>query len=147
MERKLRSTPSFTYFDPVEAGFDSTSSRFSVRVPAGILTVEELFGWYSKAVMFPEFFGWNWDAFLDCLRDLSWISQKEVQIVHEDVPLHRDEAERRIYLEILQTALLDWSEKRDGPGADLPADWLYIEHDLEVTFPVGSKVLIGSTIK
>jgi len=30
----------------------------------------------SKAMRFPEWFGGNWDALADCLKDLSWIQAK-----------------------------------------------------------------------
>lgn len=32
-----------------------------------------LFAQYSTALEFPGWFGGNWDAFADCLQDLSWL--------------------------------------------------------------------------
>ncbi|MFG2715420.1 barstar family protein [Streptomyces goshikiensis] len=29
---------------------------------------------FSEVLKFPEYFGWNWNAFYDCLRDLNWLS-------------------------------------------------------------------------
>ncbi|WP_239078157.1 barstar family protein [Streptomyces sp. SID9124] len=29
---------------------------------------------FWEAFEFPEYFGWNWSAFYDCLRDLEWLS-------------------------------------------------------------------------
>ncbi|WP_244258427.1 barstar family protein [Streptomyces sp. Tu 2975] len=29
---------------------------------------------FREDLEFPEYFGWNWNAFYDCLRDLQWLS-------------------------------------------------------------------------
>ncbi|WP_158558462.1 MULTISPECIES: barstar family protein [unclassified Streptomyces] len=29
---------------------------------------------FWEAFKFPDYFGWNWSAFYDCLRDLGWFS-------------------------------------------------------------------------
>ncbi|MEU2247183.1 barstar family protein [Streptomyces sp. NPDC019224] len=29
---------------------------------------------FWEAFKFPDYFGWNWSAFYDCLRDLEWLS-------------------------------------------------------------------------
>lgn len=36
-------------------------------------TLESLYREYAREWNFPEYFGWNWPAFSECLRDLSWI--------------------------------------------------------------------------
>ncbi|MFO1019659.1 MAG: barstar family protein [Planctomycetales bacterium] len=47
----------------------------------------------------------NWDAFEECLRDLSWLPKGSVvRIVHEGHPFRIDSGELRTYLEILQGA-------------------------------------------
>ncbi len=33
---------------------------------------EDFLGHVSKAMKFPDWFGGNWDALADCLKDLSW---------------------------------------------------------------------------
>jgi RNAse (barnase) inhibitor barstar len=33
-----------------------------------------LFDQFAQHLRFPDWFGGNWDAFADCLRDLSWLS-------------------------------------------------------------------------
>jgi hypothetical protein len=43
-------------------------------VDASVITnEEELFASLAAALRFPEYFGMNWDALDDCLRDLDWI--------------------------------------------------------------------------
>ena len=37
----------------------------------------------STALNFPKTFGGNWDAFADCLRDLSWIEERGYVLVLE----------------------------------------------------------------
>jgi len=37
---------------------------------------EELFIELSSKLQFPDYFGYNWNAVYDCLRDLHWIEQK-----------------------------------------------------------------------
>ncbi|MEW1690044.1 barstar family protein [Streptomyces sp. NPDC091265] len=29
---------------------------------------------FWETLKFPDYFGWNWNAFYDCLRDLQWLS-------------------------------------------------------------------------
>lgn len=36
------------------------------------------------AMKFPDYFGMNWDALSDCLRDLSWLDPKGVVVVLEN---------------------------------------------------------------
>jgi RNAse (barnase) inhibitor barstar len=38
-----------------------------------IATLEELFREYVREFQLPEYFGWNWPAFYECMRDLSWL--------------------------------------------------------------------------
>ena len=91
-----------------------------VYIDSDCKTCEELFEVYNKQICFPEYFGGNWDAFLDCLRTMDWISQFHVEIFHQKLPLKVDR-ELITYLEILQDAVHGWRK--------------YREHSLEVVFP------------
>jgi RNAse (barnase) inhibitor barstar len=81
---------------------------------------EELFKQLSDMLEMPEYFGYNWDAISDCLRDFHWIEQQKIVLVHDDLPL-LNEHELSIYLLVLFEAVQDW---KDGE-----------EHSLEVVFP------------
>src|SRR5215470_46478 len=35
--------------------------------------LDGLFREFVRAFEFPEYFGWNWSAFNECVRDLSWL--------------------------------------------------------------------------
>lgn len=60
-------------------------------------------------LQFPLYFGFNWDALFDCLRDFNWISQETIAIVHNDVPV-LTRVEFEIYLNILIESSKDWHE-------------------------------------
>lgn len=102
-------------------------AAFVVDVPEGIDSKEALLGSFATAAKFPEYFGGNWDALLDCLRDFEWASDNYIIIKHADLPLRSNPAECRTYLEILREAVIDWSQEPVRPG--LPS------HKLRVLFP------------
>jgi hypothetical protein len=95
------------------------------RVPAGTRGKRELLSLLARQLSFPDYFGFNWDALDDCLRDLSWLpAGKRVVIVHESLPL-RDADQRRVYLDVLQRAVSAWP-----PGE---------EHVLVAIFPARAR--------
>ncbi|MFT3925435.1 MAG: barstar family protein [Myxococcales bacterium] len=88
------------------AGFEfvQVEAQADLRLDGSLSTREQLFQAYARALRFPAYFGRNWDAFVDCLSDLSWIDQDSVSIVHEVLPTLRD-SELRTYLECLQDVI------------------------------------------
>ncbi len=98
---------------------------FILRLSEGIRDKASLLSHYAKAGHFPDYFGHNWDALNDCLRDLSWIQQKRIVIVHRDLPLSGNENELLVYLDILQDALRNWDSNE--------------QHKLLVIFPPEAK--------
>lgn len=44
---------------------------------------EEFLVQLSKTMRFPEWFGGNWDALADCLKDLSWLQAKGWVVILE----------------------------------------------------------------
>jgi RNAse (barnase) inhibitor barstar len=89
-------------------------------VPAELSDKDALFRWYADALEFPDYFGFNWDAFDECLRVLSWVKERRIVLFHRDVPMAAHPKDRRIYVEILADAVTDWK-----PGED---------HELVVAF-------------
>lgn len=61
-----------------------------VVAPKGIHNSDAVFAFYASTLSFPEYFGWNWDAFHDCITDLSWFDAATIHVVHPDVPLVND---------------------------------------------------------
>ncbi len=98
-----------------------TANDFVLSLPRGIQDKKTLLSQYSRAGRFPEYFGNNWDALTDCLRDFSWIKQSRILIVHDDLPLADNEKELLTYIKILDTAVKLW--KKGG------------QHKLVIVFP------------
>jgi len=122
------------------------SEDFIVRVPKGIRSAQDLFARLADAGNFPGYFGANWNALLDCLRDFSWIPNRTVIILHADIPLQNAPEECHTYLEILSSAREDWL-RPPAPDA-LPAtpEWPYVEHDLRIVFPAASRAAIAALL-
>ena len=72
--------------------------RRGIVAPLGMQNSDEVFAFYCAALSFPEYFGWNWDAFDECIHDLYWIDGATIHIVHPDVPLKNDLDKRTIML-------------------------------------------------
>jgi RNAse (barnase) inhibitor barstar len=74
-------------------GFSSPSSSVAVRTIRGAKarTKAELLNEASAALQFPCTFGANWDAFHDCLSDLTWLPSPVVIVLVLDGHLLLDE--------------------------------------------------------
>jgi len=91
-----------------------------------------LFDAFAKALKFPEHFGKNWDAFNDCLSDLTWLDGRGwVLILTSCRPFAtKHEADFEMALDILGGVVASWQEEgrpfwvivTNQPGwrADLP---------------------------
>jgi RNAse (barnase) inhibitor barstar len=102
-------SPSFIFKDDPTTFRDSAA--LIVRIPRGIRSKEKLFGIFADRLRLPNYFGWNWDALEECLRDLSWLPPTQsIAIVHEDLPFGVGGQNRAIYLELLGDFLQHWSQ-------------------------------------
>lgn len=93
-------------------------------MPRGIETKSSLMEAISDALDFPDYFGRNWDALDECIRDLSWLPAGAVTLEHVDLPLAQDPPSLGIYLDILNRAVLSSRET---------------QNPLIVAFPRGSR--------
>ena len=98
----------------------------------GISTKAHLFEQLNVKLKFPEYFGHNWDALYDCLKDFHWIEQKDILIVHDEVP-QIDYESFISYVLMLHDAIQDW-EKDDL-------------HKLFIVFPVECESEIEGILK
>ena len=55
-------------------------------------SIDRLFAEYQQRFSFPDYFGWNWNAFDECLGDLRWLpARKYVTIIsHADQVLSNE---------------------------------------------------------
>lgn len=67
----------------------------------------------AEALRFPDWFGHNWDAFADCLADLSWLPADGYVIVLEHADRFRVAAEADFVtaLEVFEEAARGWAEE------------------------------------
>ena len=91
-----------------------------VEIPAGIVDRNLLFTFYSTAFHFPDWFGYNWDAFLDCLRDVR-DSFSQITIQHSDIPFLSSPKDKEAYLCIL---LLTCTLHKDNVIVKFPSELL-----------------------
>lgn len=80
---------------------------FKGIVGSAIFDADRLLDEVAKSLKFPAYFGENWNALFDCLRDLSWIEEERICLIHEELPSIGNE-DLRVYLEILRDATDDW---------------------------------------
>jgi hypothetical protein len=104
-----------------------------------------LFDTYGVGLDAPQsYFGLNWDAFSDCLTGLEWISERQINIVHDGLPLLTDQ-DLAIYLEILASATSEWNNKRTDKLARYYRN--FKAHNLAVYFPYSVKSDVERILK
>lgn len=90
------------------------SAFFVFRVDlAGARNKDELLEAIGKAMAFPEWFGHNWDALLDCLADLGWRPAEGYVVIleHCDGIHGRAEADFVQALQVFESAANEWREQ------------------------------------
>lgn len=126
----------FCYCNP-EPG--NNQDTFDIVIPAGIRNRQQLFEQYMNAGSFPEYFGLNWDALEECLRDLSWLKPFRIRILHEDLPLKEDLSGLKTYLDVLTSSMAYWK------NCCVDSDSGVAGHELSVYFPSRIRSQIEST--
>lgn len=104
--------------------YPTNSDSFTITIHAGFSNKTALLDELSTQCSFPAYFGHNWDALSDCLRDFSWIAEEKIVLVH-DISGIQDIALFKTYLEVLLHAIRNWQ-----PGE---------AHTLHAVFPVQYK--------
>ncbi|MFK4598789.1 barstar family protein [Streptomyces pristinaespiralis] len=72
---------------------------------------DSAFQQFWECLKFPDYFGWNWDALYDCLRDLQWLSVDRYILIVEsaDNALSGDPVAREALFRALWRAGRRWS--------------------------------------
>jgi hypothetical protein len=78
-----------------------------------VLTKRRFLAVAARALDFPSWFGFNWDAFEDCVTDLEWILSPACVVLLENMEQFAQRAPRDfdIALQILEAAAEFWSGK------------------------------------
>lgn len=105
-------------YDPAEV--------FYVRIDPSIGVADELMKALYYLLWFPGYFGFNWDALYDCLRDLSWLPCRKVVLVHESLP-RLSRGDLHVYLGILRDSVCD---RIDDEGHELEVVFLAVDEAL-----------------
>lgn len=106
---------------------------------------KELLDAYYTQLKFP-YFGFNWDALADCLGGLEWIEQRNIHLIHREMPL-LPKKELLTYLEILDNTICLWNRPVRWDKID-PNMWdKVVEHRVKVYFPLKNKLEIEALCK
>ena len=103
------------------------------ELPRGISDKARLLAELARRLSFPDYFGLNWDALDECLRDLSWLAPGNVVLKHADLPLAGDASLAFVYLSILADAIQVWTTSQ--------------ERALVVVFPANVREQIGALLE
>ncbi|MEU3425894.1 barstar family protein [Streptomyces gardneri] len=73
---------------------------------------------FGELLKFPDYFGWNWNAFYDCLRDLQWLSSDHHVLIIESAEsaLPEDDDARDEFFRSLWRAGQRWSYVKRPEG-------------------------------
>lgn len=76
---------------------------------------------FWEFLKFPEYFGWNWNAFYDCLRDLQWLSADYHILIIESAEsvISEDDVAREEFFRSLWRAGQGWSYIKRPEGVTL----------------------------
>jgi hypothetical protein len=84
------------------------AQRHDVRPHSG--SKRALLQWYAANLQFPDYFGDNWDALEESLRDLSWLPAGRIVLYHPQLPLPGTSqgTDRRTYVHLLADTARHW---------------------------------------
>ena len=85
-------------------------------------TKSSLFEEFSIRLRFPGYFGRNWDAFDECMRDLEWLPARGYVLVvkNADNLLGRDRQDRDTFVGIMRAAGAEWAHPRPTSQSGVP---------------------------
>lgn len=75
-------------------------------------TMDDVFEEWAEKLEFPCYFGYNWDAFNECLGDLAWLGDRRIAILVFDADrmLNTDEIGFNIFVSIASCTVREWSK-------------------------------------
>ncbi|MFV8752352.1 barstar family protein [Nannocystaceae bacterium ST9] len=124
----MSETP-FLFVDDVERFAEPGAHVARLRV--GIVGKAELLRVLHEVLEFPDYFGFNWDALADCLRDFEGIEAHTVVLVHSELP-RLSPSELHIYLDVLAEGIAIWQPHED--------------HEFRVVFPTACRDEVAASL-
>ena len=111
---------------------DAERNIFQVLIPS-VKSKQELFSELADKLHFPDYFGYNWDALCEVLRDFYWINEKIIIIEHQDIS-RIPTADLKTYLEIISIVGKFWEEYKSHEVLFLfsPTDLENIKRQLDL---------------
>ena len=78
-------------------------------------TSESLFQEFAAALQFPYYFGNNWDAFDECIADLSWLPADKYLLFCTDLDriLSENANDLNTFFILIKDAILEWSKNNE----------------------------------
>jgi len=103
----MANNPNFGFVYYANRPVFDAQQDFVADMPPSIGDTKMLFDVLYDRLQLPGYFGFNWNALSDCLRDLSWIKERRVVLLHHDLPnLPPDDV--YIYLDVLLECVSSW---------------------------------------
>jgi hypothetical protein len=100
----------------------AATNRMVVRMVRGrkSTTREAFFDESAAALQFPYYFGENWDAYFDCIRDLSWLRADALVVCISDAnrlleAAPSDQLER--FVAVMNDTATSWNKPEKGHPA------------------------------
>ncbi|WP_052757761.1 barstar family protein [Streptomyces yangpuensis] len=107
---------------PVDLLLPATGTTYVARVDGREMAdLDGVFQSFYDGLRLPDYFGWNWNALHDCLRDLHWLPAEHRVLIVEaaDEALPDDPDERLVLFRALLRAGRRWSYTRKPDGVEL----------------------------
>ncbi|WP_327380951.1 barstar family protein [Streptomyces sp. NBC_01207] len=108
---------------PVDLLLPATGRTYVVRLDGREMRdTDAVFLQFYERLKLPDYFGWNWNALLDCLRDLHWLrpADRYVFIVEAADEVLPDDADaQQLLFRTLLRAGRRWAFTRRFDGLDL----------------------------
>lgn len=82
-------------------------------VPEGLESLNGLFEVLRERLRLPDYIGTNLDALSEVLRNLHWVEQASVVLLHDGV-IFKDVTLFDVYLSILKECVDDWERGQVG---------------------------------
>ncbi|AGL19007.1 barstar family protein [Actinoplanes sp. N902-109] len=107
----LPAVPAETMFSVAEMFGESGTIAVAPLDGSALPDEDAVFDAFRQAFRFPAWFGWNWDALSDCLRDLSWLPADRflVLVDNSDDVLAGDADARQEFFAVLRRAAQQWA--------------------------------------